>query len=369
MKTIILGFLGSVGTSLKEVLPKFIDKLDIKLISLDLNKEQNIKYLDDNPISTTYYCPNELEFFKNRYPSLNFISGEDNLHNYIKKFKGLVINLLPSIIGYRALLYSIKKNNIIITSHKEAFVIDGDNIMRLIKKNKVRIIPVDSEIYALRYLINTNKNIAKYIITASGGALRDISPDTLITKELVLNHPTWQMAPEITVCSATLVNKIYELVEAHHYFGIDYKDLLVLINRESSVHSAIITNDQKIILNTSVNKMSHPIELALNEVFKINNTTRYNYLPKALNFSEVNEAKYPLYKLGLSIISNKDKLLVYFLSNLYFVNLFLNDNIDFNQLQLSVSDSVVNFNYQILTSNLSLEDKITLINQEISRRK
>lgn len=366
MKIVILGYLGSVGESLQKVLPKFRDKLDIKLISLDLDKEKNKAFLEGEDFNTLFYVPTDFEYYEASFPNKSFISGEENLKKYLLKFKGLVINLLPGLIGYNSLINSIHHKNIIITSHKEGFVFDGDNLTKLIKKNKVKIIPVDSEIYALRYLVNNKANIKNYLITASGGALRDIDSSTEITKELILKHPTWQMAPEITINSATMVNKVFEIVEAHHYFNIPLDKIKVLINYESNVHAGIITNDQRLIFNLSINQMAHPIELALNELFEINVTRDYEFMPLSLNFNEVDLNKYPLYKLGLEIIDNKDKLLVYFMVNRYLNKLFYNEEINYQSFINGVINITNKFNYALLENN-ELNKKIEIINIEIKK--
>lgn len=135
------------------------------------------------------------------------------------------------------------------------------------QEKKVKIIPIDSEHSAIYQLINdkNKEDIKKLLITASGGSLRDKTREQLatITKEDALNHPNWKMGDKITIDSATMINKGFELIEAHYLFGIDINQIVPILHRESIIHSMVEFNDGSIFAQMAVSNMCLPIQYAL----------------------------------------------------------------------------------------------------------
>ena len=157
-----------------------------------------------------------------------------------------------------------KKN--IALANKESIVIAGKELVSKAKQNKVDIFPLDSEPNAIwQCLKGEEKAISKLIITASGGALRDFPLEKLsdVTPEQALNHPTWKMGDKITVDSATLMNKAFEVIEAHYLFDTPWEDIEVLIHTESLIHSMVEFVDGSIKAEIGKPDMRMPIQYSL----------------------------------------------------------------------------------------------------------
>ena len=229
---IVLGATGSIGTQCLDIL-QF--SLEYELIGVSLNSrfenlEPYLFYFD----SLKYVAISDKEAaekFKKLHPSYVVFTGEDSSLALMKECnKADVFNALIGNCGLRPTLLAMRQNQDIMLSNKESLVIGSSLIKEEAKTSKSHLYPVDSEHVALAKLIKEaserhvdKKNILKYIVTASGGALRDVKKEDLtqVTPEQVLHHPTWAMGSKITCDSATLVNKGYEVTvfEALHKTG------------------------------------------------------------------------------------------------------------------------------------------------------
>jgi 1-deoxy-D-xylulose-5-phosphate reductoisomerase len=152
-------------------------------------------------------------------------------------------------------------------ANKETLVMAGDLFMKAVSENGCELIPVDSEHSALFALLDgkNREDILRLIVTASGGSLRDRSASELerVTPEEALAHPTWNMGAKITIDSATLMNKGFEVIEAHHLFSLPYEKIDVIVHPESIIHSMVETREGSIYAHMSVTDMAFPITNAL----------------------------------------------------------------------------------------------------------
>jgi len=168
--------------------------------------------------------------------------------------------LLPT---YRAVL----KGKRVALANKEALVMAGRFMMDAARRNGAEMLPVDSEHCAVFQCLKGEsvRQVRSILLTASGGALRDRDPSTLesVTVEDVLNHPTWDMGPKITVDSATMMNKGLEVIEAHHLFSVPLGKIRVLLHPQSIVHSMVEFDDGSVMAQLATTDMALPVQYAL----------------------------------------------------------------------------------------------------------
>lgn len=337
MKMVIFGAGGSVGRQAVDVISE-IKTYKVLAISLDLSYIVNKEIIKKTMPEVALYQDNtpKLQTLIKEFPKVRFLSFNKHYQDVLRKYPNAhFFNALPGVYGLMPLVLALKLGyQKIFLANKESLVMAGSIIKKLQTENKVEIIPIDSEHYALLKLYNEIKSpISKLLITASGGAIRDIPLSKIksLKKENILTHPIWNMGPEITVNSATMVNKVYEVIEASFYFNKEIDKIKVLISPEGLVHAGIILEDGRMILNLSKPSMTHPIKLALTD----ENIKDLSYVPDLtkLTFKEVNNKRYPLFSLGLRSIKNNDLLSVLFcVANSFLVNLFLEDKIFFGDI-------------------------------------
>ena len=268
-KVYLLGACGSIGTQAIDILLKHKDEFEIEAISVgrDLNKSRSIINLTC-PKVVCFRHKEDLESFKDL--KCEKVYGDEGLL-YISSLKRsddeLLINALVGSAGLMPTVYAIKAHKDIALANKETLVMAGDIINQLIKEYNVNLYPIDSEHSAIWQCIQGEKHneILNLIITASGGSFRNKTREELcnVTKEDALNHPNWKMGEKITIDSATMMNKGFEVIEAHHLFNIDYDHIKTIMHKESIVHSLVEFKDHMIKAELGVADMRGPISYAL----------------------------------------------------------------------------------------------------------
>lgn len=227
--------------------------------------------------------------------SIKILSDIDGLE-YISKVKvDLVVNALTGSIGLIPSLNTIRKKNNLALANKESLVLAGNIIIREAKLNNIKILPIDSEHSAILQALGNNNisDIEKIYLTASGGPFHEYCLDDLkkVKSNDALKHPTWHMGKKISIDSATMINKGFEIIEAHYLFDIDIKNIKVVINKESLIHSMILFKDNSVIAQLSDRDMRIAIQYALTYPCRIkNNFKKINFLEnKILNFDDYNK--------------------------------------------------------------------------------
>lgn len=344
IKTVsIFGSTGSIG---KQALKYLEDKKDFKveILLCKSNKELLIKqalYFKPNFVCMTNnsFNDSELDFLKKK--NITVIKKEESLELARKKVD---ISLL-AITGTDSIPYLIElinsKNNIAL-ANKEALITLGDQIIKKANENSVNIYPVDSEHSSIWKLLDfdRNKKVDNIIITASGGSLfeKDINIFSSVTVKEVLNHPTWSMGSKITVDSATMMNKGFEVLEATILFNHNLDQVKAIIQRESLVH-AMIEKNNNIMADISIPNMIGPISIALeypNKSRFINEKLDFNTINK-LSFYEIKEDRFPLYYLFREAIKDKNltPAKICFANDIY-VQKFLENKINYLELITSL---------------------------------
>ena len=176
----------------------------------------------------------------------------------------IVLNAITGSIGLGPTLAALKVGNRVALANKESLVAGGDLVMKIAKADQ--LLPVDSEHSALwQCLMGEKKSeVAKLVLTASGGPFRDRSDLSEISVAEALNHPTWTMGPVVTINSATLMNKGLEIIEAHYLFDMPYSQIEAVIHPQSVIHSMVQYVDGSTIAQASPPNMKGPISLAIN---------------------------------------------------------------------------------------------------------
>lgn len=265
----ILGSTGSIGKSALDILSGELSDYRVVALSARENIAQlakQIKKFRPKYACVSYEC--DAAKLRKRFRKTIILSGFDGL----KKIAGLkeVDTVLLGVVGAAGivpLLSAIKAGKRVALANKESLIIAGELINAAVKKYGAELIPVDSEHSAIFQALQGNKKefVKKIIITASGGALKNLPEHELknITVERALAHPTWKMGKKITIDSATLMNKGLEVIEAHYLFGLPYEKIEIVIHAQSIIHSMVEYVDGSVIAQMSKPDMRLPIMYAL----------------------------------------------------------------------------------------------------------
>lgn len=210
------------------------------------------------------------------------------------------VALKPTIAGIRA-------GKQIVLVNKEAIVMAGPILTELAREHGVELLPADSEPNAIWQCIRgEGKTVSKLIITASGGAFRDLDIHLLdqVTPDQALRHPTWDMGPKITVDSATLMNKAFEVIEARWLFGVDWDDIEVVIHPQSLIHSMVEFVDGSVKAQISPPDMHLPIQYSMFYPQRVANDAirRFDAVAEGeLTFRPLERRRYPCFELALEV--------------------------------------------------------------------
>ncbi|MEE2658316.1 MAG: 1-deoxy-D-xylulose-5-phosphate reductoisomerase [Candidatus Latescibacterota bacterium] len=212
----------------------------------------------------------DVALVKAALPGVDVVCGADGLESLAADPQvDVVVNGLVGAVGLRPTLAALHAGTDVAMANKEPLVMVGNLVLEAAERGGGRILPVDSEPSAMWQCLNGERahEVTRLILTASGGAFRDRSREQLsaVTPEEALNHPTWNMGPKITVDSATLMNKGFEVIEASWLFNVHVDAVEVVIHRESIVHSMVEFVDGSIIAHLGRTDMSLPIQYALTE--------------------------------------------------------------------------------------------------------
>lgn len=317
-KICLLGASGSIGISTCDILQTFQDQFLLEAVSINkrvdvlediLSRFASIKYV--------CVCSESIDELVKKYPHITFFNKEDGLIDLIKASKcDMVVNALVGFVGLKPTAYAISHDIDVALANKETLVAGGELINKLLNEHpKAHLYPIDSEHVALaKCLMHKDvKDIKRLVITASGGAFRNLKREELenVTLQDALKHPSWSMGDKITIDSATMVNKGFEIIEAYHLFHIDEDKIDVLLHDESIIHSLIEMNDHSYVADLGPADMRIPISFAL----FCKNYQKNDRLPTldlakigAIHFRELDLNRYPALVLARRCIKEKGTL-------------------------------------------------------------
>lgn len=342
MDLVILGASGSIGTQTIDVIKNNKKKWTLKGFSVGNKTFYVDEILKEFKDVNSICLKNKKDYlnYKNKYPSIKFFYGDKGLIKLIKYNKNAtILNALVGFVGLKPSIVSLKLNRTLLLANKESLVCGGNLINKILKRNG-KIYPIDSEHVAIaKCLYNENiSDVNEIIITASGGPFFNLNREELknVTLKDALNHPTWKMGNKITIDSATMMNKTFELIEAYYLFGIDFDKIKAIVNRKSLVHGLVKFNDGRIKLNVGENLMKYPILYALDlgkpndDTFKdieLNTYDRYE-------FFNLSKKRFPLLNYAEKVVkSSKNEGVILNAINEECVQAFLNSKINFIDIE------------------------------------
>ena len=298
----ILGSTGSIGVQTLDIVAENPDMFEVTSLVAGRNWEllarQAIEFDADSVVIGDESKYEPLKQALEPYP-IKVYAGSDAICQVVRQSTvDVVVNALVGYAGLHPTVAAIEAGKKIALANKETLVVGGDLVMRMAVEKKVPILPIDSEHSAIfQCLAGEQSPIRRLIVTCSGGALRDVPASELasVTPERALKHPQWTMGAKITIDSATLVNKGFEVIEAHWLFGVDADKISVLIHPQSIVHSMVEFEDGAIKAQLGTPDMHMPISYALMFPYRASRPQeRFDFLAHPiLTFAEPDRAKYP----------------------------------------------------------------------------
>lgn len=295
LKIAVLGSTGSVGSQTLDIVRTYLDQVKVVLIGASKpSKALERQVLEFNPDYVYIENFEGVEYFGSKVINIK------NIEKIIDIDADIFINAVSGISGIRPTYILLKAGKKLATANKESIVCLGE----MLRKEMKSVIPIDSEHSAIYQIIqNTGLNtVEKIVLTASGGPFlnRPASEFGSITVEEALNHPKWSMGKKITVDSATLLNKGFEVIEAHYLFGIPYEKIEVVIHPESIIHGMVEFVDGTMIANMSQPDMRIPISYAIFNGRKELGVKRLNMWDiGSLTFYKPDTQRFPLLKLAV----------------------------------------------------------------------
>ena len=267
----ILGSTGSIGTQALEVIEEHADLYEVYCLTannkVELLAEQAHKFHPAAIVIANEARYDELKALMNDMPDVNIFAGARALDEIVEAEPiDMVLTAMVGFAGLNPTIHAIKAHKTICLANKETLVVAGELICRLAIENHAAILPVDSEHSAIfQSLVGEDNNpIEKILLTASGGPFRTKSMEEIahVTKADALRHPTWDMGAKITIDSASMMNKGFEVIEAKWLFGVEASQIQVLVHPQSIVHSAVQFQDGSVKAQLGVPDMRLPIQYA-----------------------------------------------------------------------------------------------------------
>ena len=353
MKTLsILGSTGSIGTQTLDIVKN--NPNEFKILGLTTNKNIELlkkQIIEFKPQAVAVMDNEKADELKNKV-DIEVYSGIDGIIN-IAKLNNVdtVVNSLVGSIGLNQTIAAINNKKNIALANKETLVTAGSIVMEEVKKNNVNLMPIDSEHSAIFQCLNGENidDVNKIIITCSGGDFKNLTKEQLekATAEDALKHPTWNMGSKITIDSATLMNKGFEVIEAHHLYNIPYENIEVVIHPQSIIHSLVEFKDNSVIAQLGNPDMKIPIQYALSYPKRFNsNSKKLNLLEiKNLSFQKPNLELFPCLKYAYDAGTIGGTLpAVLNAANEIAVHSFLNKKINFNEISIIIKKLIDSHN-------------------------
>ena len=378
-KIAIFGSTGSIGTSTLNVIRN--NKRLFKVVTLVAghNVEKLMEQIEEFKPKNVYIIgKEEANKIKDKY-DVNIYYGDEGIEDISNLIDfDVAVQALVGISGLKPTYNMLKNGKTVALANKEVLVTGGNIITKTAKEYNARLLSIDSEHSAITECLagENKKTIEKILLTCSGGPFFDKKLDDSIKPEDALNHPTWKMGPKVTIDSATLMNKGFEVLEAKWLFGVDPENIEVVVHRQSLMHSAVQFNDGTIMAIIGPKSMEIPISYALNLNKRVPNTIERVDLfkIKSLVFEKPDLDKfkclrlaYEAHKKGHSfevILNAADEVLV---------NSFIKGEIKFTDIpngieemmnthkrvELNTVDDIIKYDREIKEETLKYVERIT----------
>ena len=300
----VLGSTGSIGTQTMDVVRSFPE--DFRVVGLAAHRNLSLLETQVREFHPRLVACEGSQEEKRSILSTGCI--DSSLEDMVRDLDvDLVVTATVGDVALTPTFAAIKAGKDVALANKESVVMMGESLTHLARHHNVRLLPIDSEPNAIwQCLRGEDRTISRLIITASGGAFRNKKHEQLtnVTPKQALNHPTWKMGAKITVDSATLMNKAFEVIEAHWLFNVPWKDIEVVVHPQSVVHSMVEFVDGSVKAHIGPPNMRLPIQYALFYPDRVSNCSIARFNPVetgTMTFERLNPERYPCFQLGLDI--------------------------------------------------------------------
>lgn len=359
-RILLLGATGSIGTQTIDIIRQHPDRFELIGVSAGSSKEKLEKILRE--FDSIQACGLTALSDEDTLAGRKLYSGENQMTDLIRNLDYDI--LVNAVVGFRGLeptLKAIEKGTDVALANKESLVCGGELVKKALREHNVHLYPIDSEHSAIFQCLQGGRadEVSRLIITASGGSFRNRTRDELtdVTVQMALNHPNWAMGRRITIDSATMVNKAFEVIEAHYLFDLPFEQIETVLHPESIIHSMVEFQDHAVLAQLGSADMHIPIQYALccperpvlEEKKPLDMTKTMN-----LHFQEMDFERYPMLLLAWKVGKEKgNRGCVMNAADEQAVELFLNHRISFLDIEkciLAALEAIPN------VLNPSLED-------------
>jgi len=338
---VVLGSTGSIGRQTLEVVGS---QKCLKLVGISFGHNTRIAERQISYLKPRYVASLKREdSLKREFPDIKFFCGAEGIEEMLRTADpDYVMVGVPGIAGLRYSLVATEIASRICLANKETLVCGGQIFLESVKKNRVELLPVDSEHSAVFQLLEQWNKPRRILITASGGSVRDMDVEALqhVSPAQVLKHPVWSMGKRVTIDSATMVNKGLEVIEAYHLFGIPQDRILTLICRNSIIHGGVIYDDGVVKLHVGWPDMRIPISYALNYPVRQVVNKEFDMNSVSLSLEPLDEKKYPALSLAREIVGQLSFQIAYNSADEVAIEAFLSRKIKFTDIFKVIQSAV-----------------------------
>lgn len=352
----ILGSTGSIGTQTLDVVAEHPDLFEVYTLTANNNVERLIEQAkrfnpDSVVIANEAHYPRLQEALKEL--PIKVYAGDEAIAQIVEAAPiDIVVTAMVGYAGLKPTIRAIEAHKTIALANKETLVVAGDLIKQLALDNRAPIIPVDSEHSAIfQCLVGEWDNpIDKIILTASGGPFRELSAEEMkhVTKNDALKHPKWNMGHKITIDSATLMNKGFEMIEAKWLFDVAPKDIEITVHPQSIVHSMVQFKDGTVKAQLGVQDMRMPIRYALSYPARLESPNSKLTLEQyaQLTFERPDMERFPLLRYAFNAVAEGGNMpCIMNAANEIAVAAFLNDAIDYPSIARIVAETMAHVEF------------------------
>lgn len=354
----ILGSTGSIGTQTLQVVEEHPNLFEVYAITAGSNVERLIEQAHKlNPEAVVIADESKYETLKEALADkpIKIYAGYDSICQIVKASPiDIVVTAMVGFSGLRPTIEAIKAGKAIALANKETLVVAGEYITQLAIEHKVPLLPVDSEHSAIFQCLagETNNGIEKIILTASGGPFRTMSMEQLehVTKKEALRHPNWSMGAKITIDSASMMNKGFEVIEAKWLFGLNADKIDVVVHPQSVIHSMVQFADGAVKAQLGTPDMRLPIMYALSYPTRLASSfDRLDFeIVKELTFEKPDTERFPNLRLAYEALAMGGNMpCVVNAANEVCVAAFLADKIKFTDMSRLIERAMQSANYTL----------------------
>jgi 1-deoxy-D-xylulose-5-phosphate reductoisomerase len=371
----LLGATGSIGKQTIEIIRENKDDFVLKGISgynnLNLVKKLVSEFHLEVVCVRSKEESSEIEKLDRNIKCFYGEKGLVDLVSYNQDKEIIIINALVGMVGLKPTIKALELNRNVLLANKETLVVGGHLIKEVLSHSKAKLYPIDSEHSALWQMLDgvDLNTVKRLVITASGGSFRDKTREELSDVSLkdALNHPNWEMGNKITIDSATMMNKGFEIIEAAYLFDIDISQIEAIMHRESLVHSLVEFVDGSIIAQISDHDMKLPIHYAMYYPLRKKSIAKKLDLVRLNNihFEEIDYKRYPCLNYAKeAYLKGGSMRTVLNSANEIAVSLFIENKISFLDIEKIIYQEMQK--HQVI--DFPSVEEIYQIDQEIKQR-